>query len=275
MQGYVQRSFPEVFASLRNRIDLILEASPVNIKTGEPGLSIVRAALNKGIHVVLANKGPVVLAYHELSELARQNNVKMMFSATCCGGMAVINTARNMVAADIISIRGVFNSTTNFILAEMAKDREYSDALKEAQIRGIAETDPSLDVEGWDTANKLLIISYSILNLQIPLRDIQVEGITKITKTMIHDAEKEGKVYKLVATASRKPDGSYALQVKPLVLDRSDSLATTDGWEMGIEIKSDLFETTFLKVWERESVPTASAMLRDAVNILNDTRIAV
>jgi len=251
------------------KIDLLFEASPVNLETGDPALKNCIAALERGIHVVLANKGPLVAGYQRLVETAKKNNVKMMFSATVCGGLPVVNIGRNMICADIELFRGVFNSTTNFILAEMGKGRAYLDALKEAQERGIAETDPSLDVDGWDTANKLLICCFSVLNFPCKLKDIKVEGITGITSNMIQEASKKAQVYKLVATAKKVENGSYELSVRPTLVDENDFLAKTEGWEMGVEIHSDLYGIMYHKMYEREPIATASAMLRDAVNILN------
>ena len=248
--------------------DLVMEASPVNLEHGDPGLTITRAALGNGISVVLANKGPLVLAFQELRQLARENLCGLRYSATVCGGLPVINIGqRDMVAADIELLRGIFNSTCNFILDEMATGRSYDDALLEAQRRGIAEADPALDVEGWDTANKLSIIANSILGMSVTLDDIQVTGITELTQEFIIAEKARGRRVKLVAQAK---DGK--LTVGPICLPESDFLAHCDGWEMGVEIHSDIYGKMYHKLWEREPIPTAASMLRDAVNIFGDGR---
>ena len=243
--------------------DLVFEASPVNLQSGEPGLSITRSALQNGISVVLANKGPVVLAYRELTELAQANNASLKFSATVCGGLPVVNIGqRDMVVGDIHRVRGIFNSTCNFILDEMAKGNSYDDALHEAQQRGIAETDPSLDVEGWDTANKLLIVANSMLGADIELGDIDVSGITDLEPEYLQQELKNGKRVKLIASAE---GGKYS--VAPVALPESDFLAQCVGWEMAVEMHTDIYGITYLKLWEREPIPTAASMLRDAVHI--------
>ena len=248
--------------------DLVLEASPVNLKDGEPGLSVTRTALACGMNVVLANKGPLVLAFRELHELAAQKKVGLAYSATVCGALPVINIGqRDLIAADIIMLRGIFNSTSNFILAEMNSGRSFADALAEAQRRGIAEADPSLDVEGWDTANKLVIIANSILGIHATLHDVQVTGITGITTAQLQAEARHGRTIKLVATAQRTSQG-YHLTVAPTTLDQSDFLGSCSGWEMGIEIHSDLYGKLYHKIWEDSPLPTASAMLRDAVNLM-------
>lgn len=247
--------------------DLVLEASPVNLKDGEPGLSVTRTALACGMNVVLANKGPLVLAFQELHELAAQKKVGLAYSATVCGALPVINIGqRDLIAADITLLRGIFNSTSNFILAEMNSGRSFADALAEAQRRGIAEADPSLDVEGWDTANKLVIIANSILSIHATLRDVQVTGMIGVTTEQLQAEARHGRTIKLVATAQRVEQG-YTLTVAPAILSQNDFLGSCSGWEMGIEIHSDLYGKLYHKIWEDSPLPTASAMLRDAVNL--------
>lgn len=248
--------------------DLVLEASPVNLQTGEPGLSVARAALRRGIALVLANKAPLVLAFGELHRLAQTTGAGLAYSATVCGALPVINLGRrDLIAADIVQLRGIFNSTSNFILEQMAVGRAYAEALAEAQQRGIAEADPALDVEGWDTANKLVIIANSVLGVEARLADVTVEGITQITPAQLAAAAAQAQTIKLVAQAQQQPDGSYRLSVGPLALAEGDFLASCAGWEMGIEIHSDLYGRMYHKIWEREPLPTAAAMLRDAVNL--------
>lgn len=248
---------------------MLLEASPVNLNDGEPGLGYVRAALGAGVSCVLANKGPLVLAFHELHRLAAANGAGLAFSATVCGALPVVNIGRrDLIAADISLLRGIFNSTSNFILDEMADGRSYADALAEAQRRGIAETDPSLDVEGWDTANKLTILANSFLGVRVSLADVTVRGMTAVTAEQLAGERQAGRVIKLVAEARREGDG-YRLSVAPVALPAGDFLAGCGGWEMGVEIHSDLYGKQFYKVWEREPLPTAAAMLRDVVNLLS------
>lgn len=247
--------------------DLVLEASPVNLQDGEPGLGVTRAALQRGIAVVLANKAPLVLAYAELHELARQQGAGLAYSATVCGALPVINIGqRDLVAADLLSLRGIFNSTSNFILSQMAAGHAYADALVEAQRRGIAEADPALDVGGWDTANKLVIIANSFLGVPATLEQVEVTGITHLTTADLQAAQATGHVIKLVASATREGAG-YRLRVAPETLPAGEFLGQCDGWEMGIELHSDLYGRMYHKIWEREPLPTAAAMLRDAVNL--------
>jgi homoserine dehydrogenase len=258
---------PLVPALQATACDLVLVASPVNLQDGAPGLQVTRSALAAGMNVVLANKGPLVLAFRELHELAAQKGVGLAYSATVCGALPVINIGRrDLIAADIALLRGIFNSTSNFILAEMEQGRAFAEALAEAQRRGIAETDPSLDVEGWDTANKLVIIANSLLGINATLADVRVTGITQLTAEQLQTELRRGRTIKLVATAQRTDHG-YDLAVAPTVLAQSDFLGSCRGWEMGIEIHSDLYGKLYHKIWEDSPLPTAAAMLRDAVNL--------
>lgn len=267
MHGYWLDMEPgDVFAADFD-CDLMLDASPVNLQTGQPGLGAVRMALRQGVNVVLANKAPLVLAFQELSQLSQKRNSGLAYSATVCGALPVVNIGkRDLVAADYQILRGIFNSTSNYILDAMAEGRSYDDALREAQEHGLAEADPSLDVEGWDTANKLVIIANSFLGMPATLDDVSVQGITDITTADFESAQQSGKVIKLVASAEKTDDG-YALSVKPMELPSDDFLAGCSGFEMGVEMETDLYGHMYFKDMEGTPIPTAAAMLRDAIRL--------
>jgi homoserine dehydrogenase len=180
----------------------------------------------------------------------------------------VVNIGRrDLAGCEIRSVRGIFNSTSNSILAAMARGGSYAEALRQAQLDGIAEADPSLDVEGWDTANKLVIIANSILHQPAALAEVTpVIGITTITPEDIRQGAVRGEVVKLVATATRK-DSGYTLSVKPEWLPEGDFLAGVSGWEMGIVFDTDIMGLQQFKVDERGPIPTAAAMLRDVINV--------
>jgi homoserine dehydrogenase len=243
--------------------DILFEASPVNLKTGGPALALCEATLSRGLSVVLANKGPIVVAYKKLHQLARTNGAELRYSATVCGGLPILSIGtRDMICGQVEKLSGVFNATSNFILESMVAGRTYAAALKEAQERGVAEADPSLDVDGKDTAFKLLIIANTIMGANISLSDIEITGITGITEVMLKKEEKKGNTIKLLA---QYENGKYT--VKPTILKQSEFLAQCNGWEMGVEIHSDIYGIGYYKLWEREPIPTAASMMRDAVNI--------
>ena len=251
----------------RVQCEILLEASPVDLNTENPGLSNCRTGLEHGLHLVLANKAPLALAQAELDLLAAEVDVGILYSATFCGGLPVLNIVRrDMVCGKILGFRGIFNSTTNFILEEMLKGRSYADALSETQERGIAEADPSIDVGGWDTAAKLVIAANSIVDAMITLADVSVSGIENVQPDWLEQCRREGSVLKLVATAERI-DAEWRFQVEPTPVPIASFLGSCSGWEMAIEIQSDIYGKSFHKLWEREPVPTAASMLRDAVHL--------
>ncbi len=246
------------------KADALLEASPVNLVDAQPALSHVLAALERGMDAVLANKGPLALHYQLLRVAAEAHGARLAFSATVCGGLPVVNVGlRDLVAAQIQRVEGVFNSTSNYILSQMAAGHSYADALAEAQRRGIAETNPALDVDGWDTANKLTIVANAVLGFPATVRDVQpVVGIRELASS-----PGPGQVWRLVGVAERRADGGYDLSVQPAALGLSHRLAHVDGWQMGVLFESDLFESIFISIDERGPTGTAAAMLRDVVNL--------
>ena len=252
----------------RSQADVLLEASPTNLRDGQPGLGCMEEALRRGMHVVTVNKGPLVLAYSRLTKLATENGVKLVFSGAVAGGLPTVNIGRrDLAGSDILRLEGILNLTTNYILTQMAeKGKSYAEALAEAQAEGHAEADPSLDVEGWDAANKLVILAQSVLGQAASLEDVEVEGITGIGPEELKQAAASGKTIKLIAKAERE-DGGYRLSVRPTWLDRSHPLAHLTAHQMGIVYHTDINGTITATIVEEDPMPTAAAMLRDLINI--------
>ena len=248
--------------------DVLCEASPVNMQSGEPGLSCMRAAMGKGMHVVTPNKGPLVLAYRELTALAREQGVALRFCGTVAGGLPAINLGqRDLAGAVIHRLEALPNLTTSFILDQMTRGLSYGQALAEAQAQGCAEADPTLDVEGWDAANKLVILANSVLGMPATLEEVDVQGITGVTQEDLAAARAEGKTIKLVASAVRGPEGGYTLRVGPTPLPAGHPLAQLSGQQMGIVYESDIYGTISAAIVEEEPIPSAATMLRDLLDI--------
>jgi homoserine dehydrogenase len=248
--------------------ELLLDASPGNIETGQPGLGCIEAGLDKGMHVVTANKSPLVLAYSRLMAKAQKKGLHLRFDATVAGGLPAINLGRrDLAAADIYRLEGIVNLTTNYILTRMAQDGlGYDEALAEAQKAGHAETDPTLDVEGWDAANKLVILSNSVLGYPATLDEVTVKGITAITSDELREAEAAGKRVKLLASAQQDGEG-YRLDVRPVWLDAGHPMAQLGPKQMGIVYHTDISGSISAAIVEETPEPTASAMLRDVVDV--------
>lgn len=254
--------------------DILLEAAPLNLDSGDPGLTNSRLALQRGMHLVLANKSPLALAHAELTSLAAANDVGMLYSATFCGGLPVLNVIRrDMVCGDVLSFRGIFNGTTNFMLHELLNGGDYASALQQAQDVGAAEADPSLDVAGWDTAAKLVIAANQFCEPMITLADVDVTGIENIENERLVQCRQEGMALKLLASAEHI-DAAWTFKVEPTAVPLDSFLGSCTGWEMAAEIDSDIYGKSYYKLWEDEPVPTAASMLRDAVHLATGGREA-
>lgn len=248
--------------------DVLVEAAPVNLRDGEPGLSCVRVALGRGMNVVLADKGPLVLAYSELTELAARQGVRMAFSATVAGGLPVVNMGRrDLAGSDVVRMEGILNLTTNYILTRMAEGDSFAQALAQAQADGHAEADPSLDVEGWDAANKLVIIANSVLGIPTTLADVEVTGIRDITPSDMQRAKANQQTIKLIALAERMPNTQYRFSVRPTFLDANHPLAQLSAHQMGVVYHTDINGVIAASIVEEDPMPTAAALLRDVINV--------
>ncbi len=248
--------------------DLLVDASPTNLKTGEPGLSCTRMALEWGQHVVAANKGALVLAYSELTALAREHGVRLSYSGTVAGGLPTVNLGvRDLAGSGVTRVEGIFNGTTNYILTRMAEEGlSYAEALRGAQAAGIAEADPTLDVDGWDAANKLVIIANSVLRRPTTLADLTVTGIRQITREDLQRAHEQGQVIKLLAVAERQGE-AWQLSVGPVWLERDHPMARTGRWDMGVVYYTDYMGVISAVIEEEGPVPTSAAVLRDMINV--------
>lgn len=247
--------------------DVLVENTLTNLKDGEPGLSTMRTAIQRKMHVVTANKGPLVLAYQELFALAKENGVKILHSATVAGGLPVVNLGRrDLGASEITKFEGIVNGTTNHILDAMSRGESFETALQHMQELGIAEADPTLDVDGWDAANKLVIVANACLHRPTRLSDVRVEGIRGVTPEHIAGAKANGQVIKLVARAVREL-GTWKLTVRPEWLDATHPLVQVPGGYMGVLYETDINGQIFARIHEENPYPTAAAVLRDIINL--------
>ena len=250
--------------------DVLLESTLTNLHDGQPGLDVIRAALGRGMHVVSANKGPLVLAYAELIELASQpKGPRLRFSACVGGYLPTVNIGRrDLAGARIKRVEAVLNGTTQGILRMMETGINYGDALAEMQRRGLAEADPTLDVEGWDAANKVVILTNAVLGRPTKLADVMVEGITRLTADDLREAQSHDTRIVLLCLAERVKD-DYRLSVRPTALPLDHPLARMSGDEMGIVYYTDIGGRTSATTMERGPQPTAAAMLRDVIESVN------
>ncbi|MYA95702.1 MAG: homoserine dehydrogenase [Nitrospinae bacterium] len=249
--------------------DTLIETTPTDIRTGEPALSHIREALGRGIHVVSANKGPFIRAYRELTALAREKNLNLKISAAAAAALPTIDVAETCLAgAEILKVEGVLNGTTNFILSRMRTNgQSYEEALAEAQALGIAETDPTLDVEGFDTANKLALIANVCMGADLTPDDLERTGIAGISLGEVQGASAEGKIMRLVGVAKRDESGRVSARVAPELLPPDHPLAGVEGAEKGITYTSDTMDRVTVVGGKSDPRGAAAALLKDLINI--------
>ncbi len=253
--------------------EVLIETTPTDIRTGEPALSHIREALGKGMHVVSANKGPFIRAYRELSGLAREKNAELKISAAAAAALPTIDVAETCLAgAEILGVEGVLNGTTNFILSRMrTSGQSYEEALAEAQSLGIAETDPTLDVEGFDTANKLALITNVCMNADLTPEDVERTGIAGMSLDEVQSASDAGKIMRLVGVSKRDEAGRVSARVAPELLSPDHPLAGVEGAEKGITYTSDTMDRVTVVGGKSDPRGAAAALLKDLINIYRHT----
>ncbi|KJS21690.1 MAG: hypothetical protein VR72_09360 [Clostridiaceae bacterium BRH_c20a] len=248
--------------------DILIELTPTNIKDGEPALTYIRNALFQKMHVVTANKGPVVFAYSEILELARKQNKLFKFGGATAGALPTVNVGYyDLAGSEITSIEGIVNGTTNYILSRMTEDKlSFEEGLAEAQSLGIAERDPSLDIKGYDTAYKMIILAISLMGAKIRLDDIVRNGITEITPAHIAQAKEEGKVYKLLGRVF-KEEGEVKVRVEPKAIALDHPLGRINKTQKAVTFHTDLIGSLTVSGGDAGRIPAAAAVLRDLINL--------
>jgi homoserine dehydrogenase len=255
-----------------SRADVLFENSSLNPHTGQPAIDYVKAGLEHGAHVVTANKGPVVHAYRELRDLAAAKGKRFLFEAAVMGGAPVFSLFREALpAANLKRFRGILNSTTNLILTEMEAGLSFEQAVKKAQDLGIAETDPSADVDGWDAAVKVSALATVLMDAPLKPQDVQREGIRGLTQEMVQAARRAGRPFKLVCQAARGDDGRVTASVRPEQVPSGDPLAPVNGASSIITFEMDTIYGLTLGEQNPDAITTAYGPLADFVTAVRDS----
>lgn len=262
LDGFVEGSALQLLED--GKVDLLIELTPTNLPTGEPALTHIRTALSRGIDVVTANKAPIALAYRELTELSRSTGALLLFEGTVGGGIPLVSLRRFCLRGDeVLSIRGILNGTTNYILSRMHfEGLTFELALREAQNLGIAERDPTLDIEGYDTALKLLILANSVMGLDRRLEDVRITGISRVTADAVSLAKEAGLAVKLIGSVSQEGD----LSVAPRLVRLSDPICvhgTLNAVTFRLRTAGDL-----TLIGEGAGEPTVASILNDVWEVV-------
>lgn len=260
-----ERSVAEMLSGIE--YEVLVEASFTDLRTGEPATTYIRQALSSGRHVVTTNKGPIALHYPQLLRLAEQNSVQIGFEGTVMSGTpAIFLGSKWLKAAQIHRVQGIFNGTTNFILTKMEQGKDYAAALAEAQRLGYAEADPTGDVEGYDAAGKVVILSNVLMGKSITMRDVDRQGITHLTSHDIEQARREGKRWKLIGSLEVS-EGTIKASVQPLALPLSDPLAQVMGATNAITYATRYLGDVTLVGAGAGRLETGYALLADILSI--------
>lgn len=242
--------------------EIFIEVTPTNLITAEPGITNITSAITSKKNVITVNKGPLALSFPSLIELAEYNDVLLRFSGTVGGGTPVLEFAKHCLKGDkITSFKGILNGTTNYILTKMTEGLTFKDALKDAKIKGYAEAEPSLDIDGDDAAAKLVIMANWIMGYKVTLRDVNKTGIKNVNLEEIRDAIKNGKAVKLIAKCD-----SNNLFVKPVEISKDDPVCV-NGTLNAVTFKSEHSGEQTIIGRGAGGMETASSILRDLIEI--------
>ena len=244
--------------------DILFEATSLNVQTGQPAVDHIRAALEHGAHAITANKGPIVHAYRELRDLAAAQGKRFLFESTVMDGVPIFSLFDQLPAIHLQGFHGILNSTTNVILSEMEKGLSFEGSLQKAQALGIAETDATHDIDGWDAAVKTAALITVLMDVPVKLEEIQREGIRGLSGEAVRAARKEGRPYKLICRAKKSESGITAT-VRPEQIPLTDPMAQIAGTSSYIYFETDIFPGLAITEENPGLYATAYGMLADLV----------
>ncbi|GAC1438067.1 MAG: hypothetical protein NVS1B11_33320 [Terriglobales bacterium] len=249
--------------------DVLFEATSLNRHDGQPAIEHIRAALQYGAHAISANKGPIVFAYEALSALAAAKQKSFLFESAVMDGAPIFSLFRDTLpAARVVGFRGILNSTTNVVLAGMESGLDLNHSVARAKEMGIAESDPSDDLDGWDAAVKVAALTIVILGCPIKLTEIEREGIISLSPAKVREARHLDKPFKLVCRAHWK-NQTVVASVRPEQLPVSDPLAFVDGSSSCVEFELDVLPGLVITERDPGVRTTAYGMLADFIRAVH------
>ncbi len=246
--------------------DVLFEATSLNVETGQPAVDHIRAALDHGAHAITANKGPIVHAYRELRDLAAAQGKRFLFESTVMDGVPIFSFFDQLPVIHLQGFHGILNSTTNVILTGMEEGLTFDESLKKAQSLGIAETDATHDIDGWDAAVKTAALITVLMDAPIHLEEIQREGICNLSAEAVQAAKKAGRPYKLICRAKKtKTEKGIEATVRPEQIPLTDPMSQIAGSSSYIYFETDIFPGLALTEENPGLYATAYGMLADLV----------
>ena len=250
--------------------DILFETSPLDPLAGEPAASYIRRALSRSLHVVTANKGPLAVAYRELTALAAEHHAQFRFEGTVMDGAPVFNLVESCLpCTEVLGFAGLLNSTTNIILSGMEAGATFEDALADAQRRGIAEANADFDIDGWDAAVKAVALANVLMRADARPADVERRGIRGIDLAELRAAEAAGRAIRLVARGERTAEG-IRLTVSPEAVPLASALGAARGASNALTLKTDLMGELTVIETDPGVEQTAYALLSDLLRIVRD-----
>ena len=244
--------------------DVLFEATSLNVETGQPAIDYIRAALEHGAHAITANKGPIVHAYRELRDLAARKGKRFLFESTVMDGIPIFSLFDELPVVHLQGFHGILNSTTNVILSEMEQRLTFDEALRKAQELGIAETDATHDIDGWDATVKTAALITVLMDTPIRLDQIQREGIRDLTPQAVRTARRDGWAFKLICRARRTANGIEA-SVAPEKVLSSQPMAKITGTSSYVYFETDIFPGLAITEENPGLYATAYGLLADFI----------
>lgn len=251
----------------RARPDAVFETTSLNPETGQPAIDYLKASLQHGAHTITANKAPLVYAYDELNQIAIAKGRGFLFEATVLDSAPVFSLFRETLpAVKVRGFSGAFNSTTNVILETMEAGRSFAEGVKTAQELGVAETDPSHDVDGWDSIMKVCAITRVIIGTPLSPSAVRREGIRALDPATLQAARAEGKPFKLLSRVNVNADGSVTASVRPEQIAAGDPLGGVRGTSLAIHFELDTIPGLTIVSHRPNLQSTAYGLLADFIN---------
>lgn len=250
--------------------DILIEAGPTDIQTGGSGLLYIRQALVQGMHAITISKGALVVDYAGLSKLAVQNNVMLKISGATAAALPTIDLLQyNLAGCEVRAIEGIFTGTTNYVLTSMMeKGLSLEEAIRSAQELGIAEPDPSYDIDGWDTACKVTILANAAFGASLQLADVPKMSVRDVTPDQIAHWKEHGKLPKLVGSI-RKTDNGLSAAVVLQPINASHPFANVTGTTKAIRVETDVMGDLLVVGGKSDPIAAAAAALKDLEHIIS------
>jgi homoserine dehydrogenase len=245
----------------------VFETMSLNLESGQPAIDYLHAVLNFGAHAITANKGVLVHGYPELAAHAQEKNKRFLFESAVLDSAPVFSLFRETLpAVKLRGFTGVFSSTTNVIIETMEAGRSFEEGLKTAQELGVAETDASHDIDGWDATVKVCALANVLLNIPLKPAEVSREGIRTLTPGKVQAARAEGKPFKLVARGKVTGDGKLVATVRPEQIATSDPLGNVRGTSLAIHFELDMIPGLTITSHRPNLQSTAYGLLADFIN---------